>query len=106
MDYNRYSKFTRNGYIALVPFIKIPVKQTDYYDYYRKGQTRLDRLSYKYYGDPNFGWLILQANPSCGGLEFRIEDNTRLRIPFPLESTLIEYNDAVSTYDRLYGIVF
>ena len=68
MDYNRYSKFTRNGNIALVPFIKIPVKQTDYYDFYRKGQTRLDRLSYKYYGDPNFGWLILQANPSCGGL--------------------------------------
>lgn len=106
MTYNRYSKFTKDGKIALVPFIKIPVKNTDYYDYYKRNETRLDKLSYQYYDDPNYGWLILQANPEFGGLEFRIPHMAKLRIPFPLESTLIEYNSDVDTYDKLYGLDF
>ena len=51
MDYDRYSKFRVNGGTQFVPFIPIPVKDTDYYEIYEKGKTRLDLLSYQYYGD-------------------------------------------------------
>ena len=63
MSYDRYAKFKSNGTVQSVPFIKIPKRSTDAYDVYVKDQSRLDLLSYKYYGDANFGWLILQANP-------------------------------------------
>lgn len=64
--YDRYSKFRRDGNILHVPFIEIPARSTDYYTYYKAGQTRLDLLSYQYYSDPNYDWLIMQANPEYG----------------------------------------
>ena len=64
MNYSRYKSFVSNGSYKNVPFIGIPVRGTDCYTYYEVGKTRLDLLSYQYYNDPNFGWLILQANPS------------------------------------------
>ena len=102
--YDRYNKFRRNGSISHVPFIEIPVKSTDYYTFYKAGRTRLDILSYQYYGDANYDWLIMQANPELGSLEFKIPDGTRLRIPYPLDVTLSKYNDDINVYDKLYGI--
>ena len=102
--YNRYSKFMGNGTMKMVPFITIPQKNTDKYTYYKTNVSRLDLISYQYYGDPNYGWLILQANPDAGSLEFLIEDNTKLRIPYPLESALQSYEDEIDKYDKLYGI--
>lgn len=102
--FDRYSKFRINGTVKNVPFIKIPLRNTDYYTTYRAGQTRLDSLSYQYYEDPNYGWLILQANPGYGGLEFLIPDNTVLRIPYPLPTVLSQYNTDLERYDQLYGI--
>lgn len=105
ITYNRYSKFTNNGTINLVPFIKIPKMPTDYYVYYKQGQTRLDNLSYDYYNNPNYGWLILQANSEFGSLEFNIPDNTLLRIPYPLDVALSKYNEGVDEYNKLYGLI-
>jgi len=102
--YDRYNKFRRNGSIAHVPFIEIPVKSTDFYTFYKAGTTRLDILSYQYYGDPNYDWLIMQANPELGSLEFKIPDGIRLRIPYPLDVTISRYNDDIDVYDKLYGI--
>ena len=48
--YNRYSKFRKNGVSLHVPFIEIPVRSTDYYTYYEAGKSRLDLISYDYYG--------------------------------------------------------
>ena len=75
-----------------------------YYDYYKEGETRLDLLSYQYYEDPNYDWLIMQANPEYGYLEYQIPNGSKLRIPFPLESTLTQYNKDIETYNILYGI--
>ena len=102
--YDRYNKFRRDASIAHVPFIEIPVKSTDFYTFYRAGKTRLDILSYQYYGDPNYDWLIMQANPELGSLEFKIPDGSRLRIPYPLDVTISRYNDDINVYDKLYGI--
>lgn len=104
MPFSRYDKFIENGTMKLVPFISIPEKESDCFEYYQRGVTRFDLLSYKYYNDPNYGWLILQANPELPPYEFSIKNNTRIRIPYPLESTLIQYKDDIDTYDKLYGL--
>ena len=93
-----------DGAYIKVPFIEIPVSQTDRYAYYEVGKTRMDLLSYQYYDDPNFGWLILQANPSCGSLEFNIKDGTKLRIPYPLEIAIQGYENNLAKYNKLYGL--
>lgn len=87
-----------------VPYIEIPIKSTDYYTYYEAGKTRLDLLSYQYYGDANYDWLILQANPEIGSLEFKIETGTKIRIPYPLDTTIARYNSDIDTYEKLYGL--
>lgn len=104
-QYNRYSSFSANGHMKLVPFAEVPIKPTDRFDYYILGRTRLDVLSYTHYGDPNYGWLILQANPEIGGLEFNIPDGTLLRIPYPLETSLLDYESSIKLYDELYGLM-
>ncbi len=64
----------------------------------------MDLLSYKYYEDPNYGWLIMLANPEYGGLEFEIPDGASILIPYPLETTIQLYNNEVSKYSTYYGI--
>lgn len=100
-DYNRYSKFTNDGIIHMVPFIEIIVKPSDKYIVYKQNKDRLDRISNEYYGDPNYGWLILQANPQCGGLEFNIKDGSSIRIPYPLEETIEYYIEEINKYNML-----
>ena len=102
MSYNRYTNFTSNGTIDLVPFVEIKKMPPDYYVHHAIN-TRLDMLSYDYYGDPNYGWLIMQANPEYGSLEFKIPQNALLRIPFPLELAITNYNEGIRKYKKLYG---
>ena len=106
MTQSRYSKFIDESGTKslLVPFIKLPKKSSDYYIYYKVGKNRLDTLSYEYYNDPNYGWLIMQANPSLNGLEFDIPDNYIMRIPYPLDKSLTDYADGVEKYKKLYGL--
>jgi|TARA_R110000765_G_scaffold332888_1_gene423503 hypothetical protein len=86
-----------------MPFITLSEKGSDKFEVYKKGVTRFDKLSQKYYGNPLHGWLIMLANPSYGGLEFIIEQGEIIRIPFPFTNTLQEYEDAVNTHIRLNG---
>jgi len=102
--FDRYSDFSiGNNKIVPLPGIKIPEQGTDKYVVYRKGRTRLDKISNDYYNNPYSGWLILLANPQFGGLEFNIPDTTVLRVPFPFDSALTRYNNSVDTYKTLYG---
>ena len=104
MSYNRYKSFTVNGTCRKVPFIEIPVSSSDFYAYYEPCKSRMDLLSYQYYDDPNYGWLILQANPSVNSMEFKIDELTKLRIPYPLNSAIQRYNDEIKKYEQLYGL--
>ena len=103
MGYSRYANFINDGNIEIVPFISIPKRNSDYYVYYKAGETRLDLLSYDYYGDANYDWLIMQANPEYGSLEFNIPHNSILRIPYPLDVVLVQYNNDIKKYKELYG---
>jgi len=104
MSFSRYASFKNGGKYRVVPFIKVPEMPTDCYTYYHAGRTRLDVLSYQYYGDANYGWLILQANPQYGSLEFKIADNSRLRIPYPLDNAIQGYESEIRRYEKLYGL--
>lgn len=102
--FNRYNGLIINGQYKSLPFINLTVKSTDFYEIYVANKTRFDVLSEKYYDVPYYTWLILQANPTLGGLEFTIKTGTQIRIPYPLESTLFEYNEKIKQYIQLYGI--
>lgn len=104
MSYDRYNMFRMNGDTLRVPFIPIPVKESDYYEIYEKGKTRLDILSYQYYKDPDYAWLILQANPQYGSIEYLIPDNVQIRIPYPLNVTLMKYEEDIEQYKEINTI--
>lgn len=104
MAFDRYRDFRVNNTPKKVPFIKLSKKSTDKEIEYMRGQMRMDLLSNKYYGDANFGWLIMLANSQYGGLEFSIPNGSTITIPFPLEATLIEYNKLTSEYTTQYGL--
>lgn len=97
--YNRYKSFiTENGNVRRVPFIKIPKRNSDRYAYWDRYNSRMDLLSYQFYGDPNYGWLILQANPHLPSLEFLIQNGEQIRIPFPLDIAISQYESDIKSY--------
>jgi len=92
-----------DGDFRIVPGIEIPIKASDKYFFYKRGKDRLDKLSQEYYGSPVYGWLILMANPLVGSLEFDIPNNSLLRVPFPLTTSLQDYKRGVELYNLYYG---
>lgn len=96
--YDRYMKFRNGTKVNPVPFVKIRPNDSDIYIKFEKDKMRFDSLSYKYYADPDFGWLILQANPECSPYEYLIEDGTTLRIPYPLQTAINRYENEIETY--------
>lgn len=99
--YDRYNLVRNEGEVGLIPPITLDKKKTDYYEIYKAGYTRLDMLSYDYYGNPSYGWLILLANPECGSMEYEIEDGREIRIPYPLENTIREYVEKIELYKKI-----
>lgn len=96
--YDRYAPFRRGGDVDLYPSITIPVSSDDVFITYDRNTHRFDSLSYKYYNDANYAWLILLANPSLGSLEFKIRNGVTLRIPYPLTSAINRYEVEVNKY--------
>lgn len=101
--FDRYQYFVNDGKFRIVPGMDLPIKASDKYVQYKKGKTRLDKVSQEYYNTPIFGWLILLANPSAGSLEFEIPDNFILRVPFPLTTSLQDYKRNIELYSLYYG---
>lgn len=97
--YDRYAKFRVDGTVKIVPNIKLSNESSDVYIVYDKNKMRMDTLSYKYYGDPDYGWLILQANPSLPSMEYLIPDSSVVRIPYPLSSAITRYEQAIEDYN-------
>lgn len=98
MAYDRYKSFRENGMVGFVPFLPIAKSTSDIYINYNKSKMRFDLLSYKYYGDANYGWLIMQANPELGSMEFKIKDGSVIRIPYPIESAIARYEESIANY--------
>ena len=101
--WNRYTDFLINGQQDVVPYVVLQSKSSDKNYIYKVSQSRLDKISQQYYNTPTFGWLILSANPIYGGLELNIPDGAILTIPFPLVSSLQDYNSQLENYFFYYG---
>jgi hypothetical protein len=95
--------FLINGQQTVVPYVSIGSRTTDQNYVYIKNKSRLDKISFEKYGTPYFGWLILAANPSFGGLETEIPDGSVIKIPFPLITALKDYKSAIDTHIFYYG---
>lgn len=90
-DYDRYNLLKNpDGTVSNMPFVSIPERSSDKYEYWIEGVSRLDKISRKYYGSPFYDFLILYANPEYAS-EFEIIDNQLIRIPFPLAQVLSDY---------------
>ena len=104
MSYNRYAKLMRDGKICKMPPITLNKNATDAFETYSKDNSSLGNISYKHYDDPNYDWLILLANKEIADLEYQIPDNTLLRIPYPLDVAIQDYESKIDQYDILYGL--
>jgi hypothetical protein len=101
--FDRYGIYKVDGQVKPVPFIPLEEKPTDIV-ITTKETTRFDKLSQEYYANGKHGYLILQANPSYGGLEFDIPIGSSIRIPFPFRQSLQELTDKTNRHIELYGI--
>lgn len=101
--YNRYVTLNDDETIISPPFIKLDEKSTDDFVVYDINKSRLDKISVEKYGAPYYGWLILLANPEIGGSEYKILDGQTIRIPLPLDVTLIEYKNKLRQKLDYYG---
>ena len=97
-DYNRYELLTtnNNNIVNVMPFVKIPINTTDKYEEYIEGIDRLDLFSNKYYANPTYVWLILLANPQYNS-EFEIKSGDIIRIPFPLASSVADFESGLKS---------
>ncbi len=98
MAYDRYAAFRNNGSFNVTPTVEIGKEKSDLYIIYDSTRMRFDLLSYKYYGDANYGWMILLANPQYGSLEFMIPHGVKLRIPYPLTSAIQRYEKKITEW--------
>ena len=101
--YNRYNEFVVNGDYIMVPSIRLNPKASDRKIVYKTGKSRLDKLSQQFYDSPYYGWLIMLANPTYGGQEWNIPDQTLIIVPFPLMVSLEEYKTKLDKHFLYYG---
>lgn len=97
---DRYEFLKDENKVKNVPFITISDSSGDKYEEFIVGITRFDILANKYYKDPTLGWLISMANPHKR-LEFDFEDGDIIRIPFPKEDAISNYNEKIKEYYKL-----
>jgi hypothetical protein len=67
-------------YLSTTLYPEIPYSENDIYVYTTETD-RLDNLSFQYYGDSSFYWVISIANPQVPFNSIFIPTNTLLRIP-------------------------
>jgi hypothetical protein len=95
MIYNSSDILTNsNGvkYYKSKRFPNIPPTESDIYIVTTSGD-RLDLLSYTYYKDPSFWWVISGVNNNVTRGSLFPEPGTQLRIPVDLNKILITFNN-------------
>lgn len=100
---NIYNKLIFNGRTKQLPFIKIRKRLSDKSKAWNKDIDRMDNLSQRYYQTPFGAIFIKMANPQYGD-EFDIPDGAFIRIPYPLNAVMQEFNDSLNKYDARFGL--
>jgi len=105
MTYNRYAKVSMNGVVELLPRFRYSPQASDREEIWQVDKSRMDLISYKYYEDANYDWLIMLANDDIPHIEFEIPDGTILTIPYPLEIALNQFKNQLNIFENLYGYI-
>ena len=105
MSYNRYNKVSMNGVVELLPIFKYIPQMSDREEVWVVNKSRMDLISSKYYDDANYDWIIMGANENIPHIEHEIPDGTVLRIPYPLEIALNQFNNQLTKFQNFYGYV-
>lgn len=72
----------------------ISKRSTDIYIQFNS-TNRLDNIANRYYGYPEYYWIILLANNYAS--EFDIIEGDIIRIPFPIESVVSEIREKIGS---------
>lgn len=95
MAISRYKQLiTPQRKMQIMPGVVISNRDTDKFIIYNSDKMRLDTIAADVYGDDMYSWLILLSNPEYP-LEFDIPNNTIIRVPYPLNDVLVEYEQKV-----------
>lgn len=95
MAISRYRQLiTPQRTMQTVPAITISKRDTDKFVIYNSDKMRFDTIAADIYGDDLYSWLISLANPQYP-LEFDIPNNTVIRVAFPLNDVVSEYEQKV-----------
>jgi len=98
IDYDRYAILKNSdGTTQSMPFVVLPTNSSDKYEYWNSSNSRLDNLSQKYYGNPFYDFIILYGN-AFYLTEFDIPDQALIRIPFPLNKAISDYEAILTAY--------
>lgn len=89
MPINFYKLLKNNDVLRDMPPIKIKARNSDKFVKYNKNKKRLDVIAGEIYQDETLWRLILWGNPEYF-LEYDIPDNTRIRVPWPLQDVASE----------------
>lgn len=105
MDYyNFYSKFSENGLVRMMPFLRVEMKNSDKTYIWNKSRDRMDLISQKFYGHPYGGPLLKMANAPYGKNEDDIPDQSVLIIPYPYRDSVQQWMESYEKYKRLYEV--
>ncbi|HWY35755.1 MAG TPA: hypothetical protein VNX68_14010 [Nitrosopumilaceae archaeon] len=97
MAISRYRQLiTPQRTMQTVPGIIISKRDTDKFIIYNSDKMRFDTIAADIYGDDLYSWLLSVANPEFP-LEFDIQNNSVIRVPFPLNDVITEYEQKVIT---------
>ncbi len=77
---------------------KIPLRDDDIYIFSRQSD-KLEHISYRFYGTPEYWWVIAKANNISKGSIF-LEPGKQLRIPQP--SSIQEILNSMKELNSLY----
>ena len=86
---NKDLDYHKGEYYQTVRYPKIERHETDIYVITVQGD-RLDSLSWKYYGDTTFWWVIAKAN-NMGKGSLTLDAGKQIRIPQKLDKILSDF---------------
>lgn len=78
-NYTKSKKVNKKSVFKPTLYPKIPLRDDDIYIFSRESE-KLEHISYRFYGTPEYWWVIAKANNISKGSIF-LEPGKQLRIP-------------------------
>ena len=97
-EYTKNKKVNKKSVFKPIIYPKIPLRDDDIYIFSRESE-KLEHISYRFYGTPEYWWVIAKANNISKGSIF-LEPGKQLRIPNP--TSITEILNSMEELNSLY----